>query len=191
MKFYQKTGIVCGIGAALLWVSIQFLYVPQLSKVQTLRDSLVSNKQRNSRVNDLGKDKKFFDNLMIKITAYHKEVKLLMPKEIKLSGLLRELSILAQKNDVSLLSIRPLINKGNNGEPPSKKDMQSDDLFVNTDIEIVLECRYENLGRYVQAVENNTLTVMAIKDIQISADAKIDDPSRLKVVVLIEAFYKG
>jgi hypothetical protein len=198
-KIYQKTGIVLGIGAVLLWGSIQFVYIAQLSKVKHLKMSLESNKQRNVRIDELGKDKDFFTNLMEKIEAYHQEVKSLLPKEIKLSGLLRELSVLGKKNDVTLLSIRPLESPNlepvvmNENEPIDQLEPveQAEMPFLNSDIEIILECHYENLGRYVQAVENNTLTVMAIKDIHITADEKSDDISRLKVILLIEAFYKG
>jgi len=190
MKITQKTYIVLGVGALIIWLLIQFLYVPQLQKIKQLKLSLASNKQRNMRINDLGQDKVFFDNLIAKVNLYHEEVKSLMPKEIKLSGLLRELSVLAKKNDVTLLSIRPLEQGSMNGSETKETDKLTE-LFQSADIEIVLECRYENLGRYVQAVENNNLTVMAIKDIHITADEKSEDASCLKVILDIEAFYKG
>ena len=192
MKIYQKTYIVLGVGAVVLWLLIQFVYVPKLTQIKKLRTSLKKNKERNVRINDLGEDKDFFEDLMTKVNLYHSEVKSLMPKQIKLSGLLRELSILAKKNDVTLLSIRPLENTEIGESAPAQE--AAEDLpghYVSADIEIILECRYENLGRYVQAVENNSLTVMAIEDIHIKTDEKIDDPSRLKVILVIEAFYKG
>jgi DNA-binding protein len=190
MKIDQKAYIILGAGALIVWLMIQFMYVPQLKNIKMLQQSLESNKQRNLRVNQLGQDKKFFENLIEKVDRYHNEVRSLMPKEIKLSGLLRELSLLAKKNDVTLLSIRPL-EQGNMAETETTETEKLTELFQSADIEIVLKCRYENLGRYVQAVENNNLTVMAIKDIHITADEEADDKADLKVVLVIEAFYKG
>jgi Tfp pilus assembly protein PilO len=190
LKLDKKTYIVLGVGIFLLWILIQFVYLPKLSKVKNLQSSLQSNKQRNLRINDLGHDKEFFENLLNKVALYHDEVRSLMPKEIKLSGLLRELSVLAKKNDVTLLSIRPLDQSRSDGDRESGKDTVNEP-FQSANIEIVLECRYEDLGRYVQAVENNNLTVMTIKNIHITSEGNVEDPSNLHVVLVIEAFYKG
>lgn len=191
LKLDKKTYIVLGFGILLIWILVQFFYVPKLGKIKGLKSSLQSNKQRNERINDLGQDKKFFDDLLQKVERYHEEVRAIMPKEIKLSGLLRELSVLAKKNDVSLLSIRPLDSAGKNIEATEKNDAAFTESFENSHIEIVLECRYEDLGRYVQAVENNNLTVMTIKNIHIQTEGELADYSKLKVILVIEAFYKG
>ncbi len=185
IKIYRNTIIVLVGAAILFWLNLQFFYFPKLKEVKSLKQSLDKNRERNIRIQELAKNVDFFSNLVGRVEDYHREVKSLLPKQIKLSGLLRELSLLAENNNVTVLSIKPIEGEDN------IEDKEDEILaFEKSDIQIVLECSYENLGRFIEAVEYNNLTVMAIKNINISLNEEVDDPSKLKVVLTIESYYK-
>ena len=185
IKIYRNPIIIIAVSGILFWLNLQFFYFPKLDEVKILKQSLEKNRERNLRIQELAKNVDFFSNLVERVEEYHREVKSLLPKQIKLSGLLRELSLLAEKNDVTVLSIKPL-------ESGDTEINETDIIeeFKKSDIQIILECSYENLGRYIEAVEYNNLTVMAIKDVYVTFNEKIKDPSRLKVVLTIESYYK-
>lgn len=185
MKIYRDTLITMIIVTAVAWMSVQGVIVPQIKDIKVMKSSLLRNKERNERIHELAKKPYFFDDLMKKIGQYHSDVRDLLPKRMKLSGLLKELSLLAKTNEVSLVSIKPL------GSENMVRDSEGQqETFIKSDIQIVLETDYESLGSYIESVENNNLTVMAIKDVRISLEES-NDANSLKSVLTIEAFYKA
>lgn len=108
IKIYRNTIIILITAGVIFWINLQFFYFPKLDEVKGLQQSLEKNRERNLRIQELAKNVDFFSNLVERVEEYHREVKSLLPKRIKLSGLLRELSLLAEKNDVTVLSIKPL-----------------------------------------------------------------------------------
>jgi len=187
-KIFKEPLIIAGVTVALLWCMLQFLYFPQFQTIESYKDSLEKNKERNVRIQQLATQSDFFGTLVKKVAEYEREIQSMLPKQIKLSGLLRELSLLAENNNVAILSIRP-IEKDN---IPSKVQQEAQKKgFITSDIEIVLESNYENLGRYIEAVENNNLTIMAIKNMQVEMNDEHNNPGRLKGILTIEAYYKA
>ena len=190
-KLYQETIIALVVVVALIWLTLQFIYIPMLQEVKVVKKSLGQNRERNVRIQELAAKPDFFTDLFTKIETYHREVKSMLPKEIKLSGLLRELSLLARKNHIEIISIKPMDTQNIQDEQTLESN------FIKSDIKIICLSSFEDLGRYIESVENNNLTIMAIKDVSVSLEGGGEDeesggnPSKLKGNLTIEAYYKG
>ncbi|MBU1862306.1 MAG: hypothetical protein KKH94_01380 [Candidatus Omnitrophica bacterium] len=189
-KIYQETIIIIGIVVFLCFLIIKFGCIPSSRDIKVLKNELIQNKERNVRIQELTHRKDFFADMVKKVELYHNEVKELLPKQIKLSELFRELSVMAQDNQVALLSTKPIDEVGSNiisysGQTGTKNQ------FKKSNIEIVLESNYDGLGKFIEALENNTLTIMTVKNLNIALDEKTKDPLRLKSVLTIEAYYQA
>ncbi len=187
-KIYQGTMIAIVAGVVAVGGIFYFFYVPAAKEVRILKSELKKTAARNQRINKLGQDAKFFDDLISKVAMLQEELQSLMPKQVKLSALLRELSLLAKKNNVMLVSIKPVVQDdkfGDNGDVLANLPKN----VTNSKIEIVLECSYENLGRYIKSIENNILTIMTVRNISIEP-GEDKDPDKLNVHLTIDAFYQ-
>ncbi len=187
-KIYQGTMIAIVAGVVAVGGIFYFFYMPAAKEVRILKSELKKTAARNQRINKLGQDAKFFDDLISKVAMLQEELQSLMPKQVKLSALLRELSLLAKKNNVMLVSIKPVVQDdkfGDNGDVLANLPKN----VTNSKIEIVLECSYENLGRYIKSIENNILTIMTVRNISIEP-GEDKDPDKLNVYLTIDAFYQ-
>lgn len=183
MNKIHQGAIIIVAGALLIFFAVfQFMFVPMRKEIKVLKRSVKDNRNRNKRIQDLASQAAFFGALNKKVHDKHEMIKAQLPKEIKVSGLLRELSFLAEKNNVSIVSIRPI---------ESTTPRLLDGNYSVTDIRIILECSYENLGRYFEAIEKTMLTVMAIKSVRLSSEDENSDATKLQGEVTIEAYYQG
>ena len=195
MKIYQNTIIVSVVAIVSIWFIVQFGFVPRFKKIKTYQKSLVENMERNKRIQSLVENEDFFADLLKKIAIRQDDVKQSLPKKLKVSGLLRELSFLAKKHTITVLSMKPIeVIEKSEGE---EKEEEGELDFKKVDVEIIAECTYSNLGEYIESIESNDLTIMAIKKMDMSIGKKEAEEQSAQqpdtiilVAVVIEANYK-
>ncbi len=187
-KIDQSLIIALVVGALVSWAMFQFVYMAKQKQIKVLEQSLTQTKERNGRINELGKSAGYFKGLMDRVATSHNSIHKYLPNEVKLSALLRELSVLAKRNEVNVLSIKPLEDYSS-GEEASASGVGED--YLRSKIEVLLDSEYDSLGSYINSIENNGLTVMTIKYIKLFVPEDRDvHSSNLSVNMIIEAFHK-
>ena len=186
-KIYETTYIVIGCVVLIAWLLIQFVYMPMLNDAKALKKTLDQHRERNMRIKQLAEKPDFFPELNSKIFEYHEEIKKMLPRPMKLSSLLRELSVLARQSSVNIISIKPIERE--QIDVTLGVDAVVEKPYETSKIQIYLECGYANFGQYIQSVENNDLTTMAVKNVTLNLDKENKNPQNLEGVLTVEAYY--
>jgi hypothetical protein len=178
----------------LLFVGIQYFYMPKKTQLRMTKDKLAANYVRNERLRKLAENPQFFNDLMNKIDRHSKMIEQSLPREVKLSQILKELASLAAKNNINVLSIKPIEATSTTKTPDEKNqgDILESEMkdFAKSDIQIIFESDYSHLGTYVHELETCSLTVVIVKELTIAVDEVTRDSSKLKVLLSLTTFYK-
>lgn len=186
-KIYETTIIVFVLFLAASWGLFQFMYMPMTKDLDVLKSTINQHKARNSRIKELAEQPDFFEGLVTKVGQYHEEIKQQLPRSIKLSALLRELSAMARKNNITIVSIKPI------GSQPYTLDGAlggNTNGYIKSEVQIIFESTYQGLADYVKSVEKNDLTIMTIKDLSLGIDRESSNNEILQGNLSIEAFYR-
>ena len=110
-----------------------------LNDAKALKKTLDQHRERNMRIKQLAEKPDFFPELNSKIFEYHEEIKKMLPRPMKLSSLLRELSVLARQSSVNIISIKPIERE--QIDVTLGVDAVVEKPYETSKIQIYLECR--------------------------------------------------
>lgn len=191
----KKERLILSVVIALvsLIVYYQFLLKP---KAGSLSANFSNLKQMNEKVNqakiDIASMPKYKDRLKTlqdKVDSYEKRT----TSEEELSALLSELSKFAQKNDVKILVIQPIIEEEKTlgkKQRDEKTQQKSEEIYREIPISIEAKATYHNLGFFLDEIEKAE-RFMEIRDIKIEDNLKTPQLHDVKLIIVTYALPEG
>jgi Tfp pilus assembly protein PilO len=185
IKIEQRERVIIGI-VILIVISIavyRLLFIPRIRKIGNIRKDIevLSIKARDARGLEKG-----ISGLEEEVLLKQKEFSLFkegLVEKIEISQAISQLSQAGQKHDLKFISIKP--SDIREAEVVSiGKDLSCCKLLITMDI----EGKYNNLGRYLEELENLPL-ITRVEHIEIHG--KEDILPNIKAVLIIAMYVKG
>ncbi|MBI4335272.1 MAG: type 4a pilus biogenesis protein PilO [Candidatus Omnitrophica bacterium] len=159
----KKTLIAAAVAACLVVADVCCVFLPLLAKHSSLkaRIAAVSGEMRdlNRRISEIEVTNKRFDALKAEFERYDK----LFPKEERVPSLLGDISAIAGKLGVEIITIKPARQEA------AGTDAARDALFREAPIEISAKGGFHQIGQFINRLETFD-NFVEIRDIEITAD---------------------